>query len=300
MAYEIQRSDRSPRKAMRRIAAEQLRGAVAVLGEAGTPPPAAIHDLRKRIKKTRGLLRLVAPQMPAFKAENTALRDAARAISGLRDAAVRRATLAELLGHMPDLSKEAVEPLHDLLRDPPDERPEQAAAALSRLERELVAVAGRVPHWKIGGRGFGALAPGLAHTWEQSRKWMVRASRAFDRDLDAEPFHEWRKHVKAHWYQARLIAPVWPEMMAPRIAAADTLGELLGDHNDIDVLMVHLRNAGAAQAAPEGFAALGPAALARRRDHARAALELGRKLFAGEGHDLARRWETWWRVWQKG
>lgn len=298
MAYQIERSDASPRKAMRRIAAEQLRGAVTVLGAGGTPPPPAIHDLRKRIKKTRGLLRLVAPQMPTFRAENTALRDGARAISGLRDAAVRRATLAALLDHMPADQRAAVRPLNALLHDAPEEHPERAAAALARLERELAAVAGRAPHWKIAGRGFEVLAPGLSLTWTQSRKWMARAARALERDMDAEPFHEWSKHVKAHWYQARILEPIWPELMGPHIFAADTLGELLGDHNDIDVLMVHLRDAGAARVAPEGLAALEPVARARRHDHAVAALALGQKLFAGEGRDLAARWGVWWKVWR--
>ncbi|MCQ9933930.1 CHAD domain-containing protein, partial [Staphylococcus aureus] len=55
--------------------------------------------------------------------------------------------------------------------------------------------------------------------------------------------HEWRKRVKDHWYQARLLRPIWPAIMDPHVAAADTLGEILGQVNDLAVLRDRLEAA---------------------------------------------------------
>ncbi|MDB5769992.1 MAG: hypothetical protein JWM42_366, partial [Burkholderia sp.] len=81
---------------VRSIAAEQVDKAVA---EAGGPPKdfdATVHQLRRRCKKLRGLLRMVKPHFKNFAAENAAVRDAADLLGGVRDARVMVETLDAL------------------------------------------------------------------------------------------------------------------------------------------------------------------------------------------------------------
>ena len=88
MAYSITPKDRSATKALRRIARERLEDSVALVDADRMPRVALIHELRKNVKKTRALLRLVRPGFDAYARENAALRDAGRMLSDLRDADV--------------------------------------------------------------------------------------------------------------------------------------------------------------------------------------------------------------------
>lgn len=301
MPYAFTRSDRSTAAAVRRIAAEQLDGALADLGRADAAQPGTIHGLRKRIKKLRGLLRLVEPRFDGFRAENAALRDAGRHIAGLRDAAVRAATFARLCPDPSALGPEA----HAAFAAALDAERRAAAGAdaaapLAALHLALAAVRSRLPDWRLEGKGFDLLADGLSRTWAraQAAQAMAEAERAGA--FAAEPFHDWRKRVKAHWYHARLLAPIWPQMMAPHVAAADDLGEELGIHNDIAVLADHLAAHPVAADHPAAMAALHAIARAERARIADAQIAAGRRLFADRPRAIARRWGAWWAVWHAG
>ena len=92
MTYAFLASDLSIEDALRRVAREEAEGALAALRREGPLGP-RVHEMRKSVKKLRGLLRLVAPVVRAARAENAALRDAgfakARvAWASLTDAAV--------------------------------------------------------------------------------------------------------------------------------------------------------------------------------------------------------------------
>jgi len=294
MPYAFEPADTSVADAFARIAAEQLDAAIAGAARPETVDKAGLHDLRKRIKKLRGLMRLFRPVLSGFGTENAALRDAARAIAHLRDAQVRLGTFEGLRAGLPD--DPALTALHARLQD---EAAEAAAhrndAAIAAYGAALAGVRDRLPGLKLRAKGFAALRPGLERTLAEARRGRKAAAAALaDPAFPAEPLHAWRTRAKQHWYQARLLAPIWPAMMAPHVQAADDLGELLGDHNDIDVLLHHL-----ADAPPAALALLEPVALARRRALAGQAVALGRRLFADRPEALADRWAVWWRAWRK-
>src|SRR3954454_12297771 len=73
---------------VRRTAREQLEAAAAQLEQGDEDPAAAVHGARKRLKKTRALVRLARPALPraSYREENRALRDRGRALSAARDA----------------------------------------------------------------------------------------------------------------------------------------------------------------------------------------------------------------------
>ena len=90
MAYRIRHKDRSAGAAVRRIARQQVEAALACIdgttGDAGR----TLHEVRKRCKKIRALLRLVHPGLDADGAGNAAFRAIAAPLGPRRDADVLR------------------------------------------------------------------------------------------------------------------------------------------------------------------------------------------------------------------
>ena len=83
MAYRLNLSD-DLAGSVRRAATEQLDGAIEQLADGRDDPVEAVHDVRKRLKKTRSLLRLARPSMRSrdHRRENRALRDRGRCCRG--------------------------------------------------------------------------------------------------------------------------------------------------------------------------------------------------------------------------
>ena len=83
---------------LRRLSLEQFDVALTGLRAQSASRDVAIHEMRKASKRIRALLRMVRPAIGerVFKAENGALRDAARLVSGVRDGAV----LVDAVGRM--------------------------------------------------------------------------------------------------------------------------------------------------------------------------------------------------------
>ncbi|QDT17940.1 CHAD domain-containing protein [Alienimonas californiensis] len=232
---------------LRRIAREQLDKALAeVDGAAGGPADAdlaeAVHEVRKRGKKLRALLRLVRPAFGGYAEENAAVRDATRRLSALRDATAviethdrlmdryedfvqRRAfgpVRAALTRHRKEL--EAIEP-DGLDAGPPVSERLAAAGADLRTVRD------RVDSWTLKEEGFDALAGGFAKTYKRARRSMAAA---VDRPTPQQ-FHQWRKRAKYHRYHLRLLRDVWPEALGPRRDEAVRLSDLLGHEHDLTV-----------------------------------------------------------------
>lgn len=310
MAFRFERKDRSVEDGVQRIATELLDVALGGFvppepkrgGAHREPPPApAVHELRKTTKKLRGLLQLVRPRFADFHAENAALRDAAAQMAALRDAEVRLATFTRLTA--PLAGKTDLAPLVALIEAEIAtlRAPGAMAGAVAALQDGLAAQRGRVGDWRIRGKEFAAFEDGLERSWRRARRQMEAARGVLVPSggdaFDATPFHEWRKAVKHHWYQARLLQPVWPAMMNPHVAAANELGEILGEHNDIDVLTGFL-DARASALPADSLRRVGKVALARRRALARRAVRAGERLFAGGAGALVERWGIWWRIWR--
>src|SRR5262249_50281684 len=97
MAYRFKHRETVPQN-VKRIAAEQLDSALALLkGKHGVSREESVHEVRKSIKKTRALLRMVRPELgDFFQAENARLRDAGHELSELRDAGALVGTVNNL------------------------------------------------------------------------------------------------------------------------------------------------------------------------------------------------------------
>ncbi len=293
MSYSFTRDDADVAQGLRRIALDQIDRAMAESADPDLPMAERIHQLRKRCKKLRGLIRLVRPVFDDYGAENAAFREAARRLSDVRDAAALVETCDALTARFADrLSDGAFDDLRRRLVAEARAR-EKAGDVEDRMEQsraDLRAARERAAGWILDRDGAPAVARGATKTVRRARK----AMRAARRDPGEETFHEWRKRVKYHWYHMRLLKNVSP-LIAAQAEVAGRLAEDLGDHHDTHVMAAALdRLSGDIPA--EGAEALRGLLLARRAALAEAALRTGGALFAETPKGYGRRIAGYWKA----
>jgi CHAD domain-containing protein len=267
---------------IRRIVAEELDDAVAGL-RTGDDRDTAIHEARKSLKKARSALRLARTDLPGStrRSENEAMRDASRRLSGARDAQVMLDTLESLTHAIPAPPNDEVRSLGRELVARRAELASQLEGDTGLLEDvagELEAIRGRVEAWDLGDERWGSIAEGTEIIHDRGRAAMKQALRG-DADDD---WHEWRKRVKDLWYAGRIIAPITGAQIEGLVEEADELSDVLGDHNDLAVLLE------AAGDRPGLRAAI----VARRDALRRVAATLGRRLYGEKPKAFARRLEA--------
>lgn len=252
----------------------------------------AIHETRKDMKKLRSLLRLVRPALgdEAYRAENERYRDAARLLSGPRDAEVKLATLEELGERYEDMPP--AETLHDALEE---ERERLAAdgdelrASMEDAAAAIAAGATQIDEWQLRGEGFELLRPGLERAYARGR----RAYRAVRDDPTDEAVHDWRKRVKDLWYQTRLVRESWDGPLKALADETHDLSDLLGDHHDLAVLVEDARGRGDGDAD-----ALETVARRRQAELLDEALSLGSRVYAEKPAHLMGRLDAYWDAWR--
>ena len=277
---------------VRAIAVEQIEDALAAC-QSDDDLDKVVHGLRRRCKRLRGLLRLVEPHFTAWKAEDRCFRDAARGLSGTRDAAVMVETFADLLAA--DGKREAGGRI----------APEQAAALTAWLASRvgqsptdldrtalfapfvaLFEAAGkRAKGWSLSGSGFAQLGDGLEDSYRAMRDGLRLAAA----DPQAERLHDWRKHTKYHWHHVSLLQAAAPDVLRPRKASLDRLGEMLGDHHNLAVL-------GDVMEARDDSAAVLEAIAERQGALTTDAFALGKQLVAEKPALLRDRFEQYWQL----
>jgi CHAD domain-containing protein len=281
-----------------RIAAEQLERALDGLDDPKVDRHEAIHEARKCGKRLRALLRLARAGLgdDVYRRENAAIRDAARRVSGLRDAEALLETYERLQARFTDEVdwrrlvgvRRALVARRKRLADD-GALPERIAA----FGEALQAVRERLPSWPLDSTGFDDLAPGFKRSYQRGRKAMNAVAKA----PSDGGFHEWRKRVKDHRYHLELLRDLWPAQIKARRAEVRALGELLGDEHDLSVLRSTL--------AAEGERFGDDAVLLLRELAARRQAELrarmwppGARLFAERPKALVRRYGQYWQAWR--
>ncbi|MEI4473257.1 CHAD domain-containing protein [Frigidibacter sp. MR17.24] len=293
MTYALLPTDRDLATALRRIAGDEIAEARALFDAPALSEGERVHRLRKHVKKLRALLRLSAARFPGHKAEDRALRDAARAVSGLRDAEVLRQTLARLTAKAPPEAAAATAHLGAVLAERHRAQSETVGpAALAAFAATLAAAQKRAPGWDLRGKAFTLVEDGLATAWTTAQKYQKRS--ADSESLD-ESFHDWRKAAKDHWYHATLFTPIWPQIMGPRTEAAGDLADHLGDHHDLAVFRLEIgKLLPRSEAEP-----LDALAAKQQKRLEKKAQGLSSRLFAGPAAAEIDRWRLWWELWSK-
>lgn len=296
MSFRI-REKESVGEAIRRIAGEQIDKAIGELTDDELGPHETIHQVRKRCKKLRGVVRLVRPGFEdTYRFENAWFRDAARTLSHVRDAEALIETYDDLMETFAgQIERRAFGPVRRALtlrrkriaqdRMDLDQRLAQFLKAMREARQ-------RVDDWPLGG-GFGVLEQGFKKTYRRGRKAMALAY--------AEPstaqFHEWRKRVKYHCYHVQILRDVWKPVMTGVYDEVKVLSDLLGDDHNLAVFRQTLLDD------PGGFggkrdlqALIG--LIDRRRAQLQAqARPLGERVYAEQPKRLGQRLRNYWDVW---
>ena len=289
MAYRFG-VDEPVRAAVVRCASEQLDRAVSDLSEGiNDDPVRAVHDARKAIKQERSLLRLARGAMPSEdrRRENAALREAARELSGTRDADVMVATLDDLAdrfaGQLPAKTFDAI---REQLGPRSGQRPGSALEA--RAVQELGALRVRVDDWKLLRGGWKAIESGLLRSYTRGRKAFAQArARSSTEDL-----HAWRKRVKDLWYHERLLGSICGPGVRGQAKDAHHLADLLGDDHDLAMLRQEL--ASQAMSAPVDVSAVVELIDQRRSELQSEAMALGERVYADSPKAFRRRMRRSW------
>jgi CHAD domain-containing protein len=288
---------------VRDIAHDQVATAIDDVADPGDDLVEAIHDCRKRCKKLRGLIRLVRHSIgnDRYHAVNDRARDAARALSTLRDASALHATYARLMAVTAPPGgdrAEVVELVEGILRSrrhaveaelgPAHSAVGRARALLDEVRTPIDDAADAL------GDDWDQLGPGLATTYGRARSALAAA---ID-EPTGERFHEWRKRVKYAWYHTRLVEPSAPALIAPRMRLLHDLSDALGDAHDLVVLRAWLHSDDpVVERLPDRTPVLTLA------EHAAATLEeravgLGRIVFAESPGRHASRLGEYWSAWR--
>lgn len=278
MAYRIG-ADEPVGDAITRCSREQLDRAIRELSEGiNEDPVKAVHDARKAIKKERSLLRLSRGAMPAERRrqENGTLREAARALSGVRDADVLIATVdglsARFAGQVPAKTFTAIRKQLSARRDG---EPGALSGALdTKAVQDLGAVRLRVEELELAEGGWKAIDAGLVRSYRRGRKALRRARRS----RSSEELHAWRKRVKDLWYHQRLLADSCGPAVRGQAKEAHHVADLLGDDHDLGLLRDELSRG--SMPAPVDVDALITLIDHRRDELQTEALAIGRRLYA--------------------
>jgi hypothetical protein len=303
MAYRFRRRE-PPLAGIARIVAGEIDGALADVADPAVPPAEKVHQARRRCKRIRAVLRLARAALgKAYRPENAWFRDSARLLSTTRDA---DSVIAAFDALVADAESGAFEAVGRSLRRRRDEleRSTDVQGLLSAYVIRMKKAEQRVAGWSLDGDGFRALRNGLFATYAAARRGMQTA---YGKDGDGASsssaaaevrFHEWRKHVKYHWFHLRLLEHAWRSVLDQQAGAAKDLSEILGQEHDLTVLLHVVRED------PESFASARTierfVALAeeRRLRLRRRALPIGRRLFAEKPKRLTKRIETYWKAWR--
>jgi CHAD domain-containing protein len=284
----------------RDAAGSELQRAIATLEERPEGAHEAIHDFRKSLKRVRSLYRLVAREIPDFqKQENARLRDAARSLSVIRDAAALIDTVeylkekargpeeAEALGRIVTILEarrnwmaEAESGIDQKLRETADTL-KDAAAALDK-----VSFSGSRKHIaRLIGKGW--------------RRTVRRARAAIAKCHDegsADAFHDLRKRTQDYRAHHGLLTPLWPTAMKARRAEAKELVDLLGHVHDLDVLGELVEAEPQLFTRHDDLSRLLESIAYRQQEDRREALMIAEEFFPDEPDQEAKRIELLWRA----
>ncbi len=292
------RAGKNVTREFRRIAREQVERAQCELDEPSDGRHEAVHDVRKRCKKIRALVRLVRPAFDDYSAANEHFRDTARLLSVSRDATTLIECFDALVERFEssksadiDLLKPLRIELHDRRAETADDQQldERIAEVRTRLQDSLQII----DAWELDASGFAAIGGGFTRTYDRGRE----AFRAAYKKNSPEQFHEWRKRVKYHRYHLHLLRDCWRGPINARRDEAKKLSDILGDEHDLTVLNDVLQNEGPWVIGEERVTLLQDFIELRRGELRAQARTLGQRLYAEKPKHFERRIRQIWKAW---
>jgi CHAD domain-containing protein len=232
---------RSFRKEIRRIVEGQLDKALRDLCRLGATADEAIHDVRKRFKRVRAVLRLVRAELgnQLYRKENDSLRGAAAAFSDVRNARVLVDAVDKLRKRGDDVPSAAFDSLERFLKAKQRDTHERLARNVDAMDELREAIENGRRHasdWSLRADGRRAIRRGLRRTCEAGRDALDDA----ERETTAEHLHECRKQAKYFYHQVQLLDRVASPAVTKLVEQLHELEQKLGDDHDLGMLRVEV------------------------------------------------------------
>jgi CHAD domain-containing protein len=251
-----------------------------------------IHELRKRLKRMRALIRLVRHDIgsKAFRLIDDRLQHSAKQLTDLRDAEVLVQTVDELKN---DRGVRIGPNAFQRLREQLVTRHNTAMVDLIQhhdrvcIIRKCLKKARRDIRQWILGSGWPLIKHGIMATYEKSQNCQIEAIA----DPSIENLHSWRKEMKYLWHQIQFIRPLHARRISPLEKSLHDLARTLGDDHDLAILSRAFidNNDSDLSDFTRTFAA---ATRKKRLKLQERAIKLGRKIFKQSSERFERRLRT--------
>ncbi|HEY3498215.1 MAG TPA: CHAD domain-containing protein [Polyangiaceae bacterium] len=316
MAFRLDRN-RSVAGAVPRIVRKQAAKAARGL-DPKAPGAEGIHVARTSLKRLRGLLRLLKPELGShYREEERRLEKVQRALGPIRDAQVLVETFDEHFrpkrgkksergngkrGSTPNASGSGLDAIRVALEARAlSERfaadvPERIAVARAEFEKLRRRAERFVPRRGKRAGGFRAIERGLESTYRRAR---AGRDAAYERP-SSSAFHAFRKAVKYHGHHLKLLADVQPDELGPRLADSEELGDLLGKDHDLAVLAEALATLKSAFADETQYRAALDSIAREQAALRKRAKPLAERLFAESPAEFRRLMRELFRAWRDG
>jgi CHAD domain-containing protein len=252
---------------IRRIVLEQLKKAADQLSNP-KKVDRGVHEARRGIKKVRGVLRLIQPEMGSvYQAENGQLRMLGRGLADLRDAAVMLEVFDLLVAkrvHRFNAIREGLE----------TKQPVDVTKIFQETMTGLRAIARRVEDWPVPHDVDAVMSSGFEDTYQRGKRAL---GKALENPIP-ENLHCFRKRVKEHRFHLSLLYGEETK----RLDDLRQLEVLLGDDHNLFVLRERLDQNPALYGDPLEISAFLALLTRKQRQLQGRALPLGRRLYAIE------------------
>ncbi len=233
--------------AFRRVASEEVATVQSGLQAKNADGASTTHEARQSFKRLRALLRFAEATLGEdFDQENHRWREAGRRLAALRDGTVLQQTFDRVVAESGDgLPANEIAMLRaDIVRDGTETDAAETRRMLRSVLRDLRGAERRLAalDWP---ETVDDIAQGLRGSQSRLRKsWKHARS-----DRSSEALHRWRKRVKDHSTQLRLLRLLAPHETRARREAQKRLAALLGEEHDLSLLAERLSRAAIAPAA---------------------------------------------------
>jgi CHAD domain-containing protein len=216
----------------------------ALLSEAAKLKPHAgdesVHSARKRLKRIRAALRLqrAAIGEALYRTANKDVRDAARPLARVRDAAVLVESIKQLTRRIPgQRCKSHADQAHRLLLVAlASSRRHLTSSTLRRYAARLNEINERMGRARAKAGDLKSVQRGLKNAYQKGRAACADARRR----PAAETLHEWRKQVKYLSNEVILMRMLFGARLNNILRGSRKLGALLGEDHDLVLLEAKL------------------------------------------------------------
>lgn len=229
--------DRRSARQIRRITVQEITKAAT-----GIQPndDLAVHRVRKRLKKARAGLRLLRPTIGnrAYRRENAALRDAARPLTGVRDAKALVDTLDGLIKWAKPVAPALEQIRPSLVTRLRLSRQAIDTTTVTAVVRRLRRCAKRVNRMALPRGDHTGIKRGVRRVYRAGRRTLAKVQQT----PTTLALHELRKQVKYLSNQLQMIEKGRNAQHRRYTVAASELAHVLGLDHDIAILLSRMKH----------------------------------------------------------